>query len=95
MTNDEKALHALSGASFGPKAKVVLPSGAVLNGDEAQAFTALYAPSADELATVPKEMLRDVQLVARDIPFSEPDAAALFAAVRRPWWARLLDFFKS
>jgi hypothetical protein len=38
---DIACLAALAGATFGPDAKLILPSGEVLNADEAQVFTAL------------------------------------------------------
>jgi hypothetical protein len=44
--NDEFALQLLAGASFGPNAKVTLPSGRELGADEAQALTSFYAPAA-------------------------------------------------
>lgn len=40
--NDDQVLGMLSGANFGPNAKIILPSGAELTGDEAAAFTAAF-----------------------------------------------------
>lgn len=40
---DDAVLQMLAGANFGPGAKIILPSGAVLGSDEAQAFTAAFA----------------------------------------------------
>lgn len=44
--DDEVVLRMLGGAHFGPAAKVVLPSGRTLDGDEAQALTGYYGPTA-------------------------------------------------
>lgn len=44
---DEACLRLLAGASFGPNASLVLPSGKRLSGDEAQALAAFYAPAAE------------------------------------------------
>lgn len=44
---DEACLRSLAGASFGPHASLVLPSGRRLSGDEAQALAAFYAPAAE------------------------------------------------
>jgi hypothetical protein len=43
VTDDEKLLRALGGATFGPDASLTLPSGRRIDSDEAQAFTSLYA----------------------------------------------------
>lgn len=42
-SNDDEALRFLAGASFGPNAKLILPSGRELPSDEAQAFTSMYS----------------------------------------------------
>jgi hypothetical protein len=43
MDEDEAVLRILGGANFGPDAGLILPSGKRLEGDEAQAWTSLYA----------------------------------------------------
>ncbi len=65
-SGDDAVLRMLAGASFGPDARLTLPSGTELTGDEAQVFTSAFgeheqeqAPkpsTADDLAVV--EMLR-------------------------------------
>ena len=40
---DDAVLRLLGGANFGPGARLILPSGTELRGDEAQAFTSAYA----------------------------------------------------
>jgi hypothetical protein len=40
---DEDVLKMLSGANFGPKATLTLPSGEAIDGDEAQVWTAFYS----------------------------------------------------
>jgi hypothetical protein len=44
-SNDEAVLRMLGGANFGPDAKLILPSGRTLDGDEAQALTSYYGPA--------------------------------------------------
>ena len=55
FSNDERLLRKLAGASFDPAAKLILPSGKELNADEAQAFTALYAP--DEIGKDDQQLM--------------------------------------
>lgn len=40
--NDDVALRILGGATFGPRARLTLPSGAELGANEANAFTAAF-----------------------------------------------------
>ena len=40
--NDDAVLAMLSGATFGPDASLILPSGARLDGNQAQAWTSVY-----------------------------------------------------
>lgn len=47
-SNDEAVLRMLGGATFGPDASLILPSGQRLDADEAQVFTSLYADNPDE-----------------------------------------------
>jgi len=56
-SNDDAVLKMLSGAQFGPNAKIVLPSGKQLSGDEAQAFTSAFSDDRTESASdrVPDE----------------------------------------
>lgn len=41
-SNDDAALRMFGGATFGPGAKLILPSGEELRGDEANVFVALF-----------------------------------------------------
>lgn len=47
IADDEAVLRMLAGANFGPNG-VILPTGRHIDGDEAQALTAFYAPAAEE-----------------------------------------------
>ena len=54
-TADEAVLRMLAGAHFGPRAKLILPSGTALGGDEAQALTSFYAPDSEHEGNPPKD----------------------------------------
>lgn len=42
-SNDDALLRALSGANFGPNARIILPSGKEIDGREAQAFASAFS----------------------------------------------------
>ena len=56
-SNDDLVLKMLSGATFGPDTKLVLPSGRVLSGNEAQAFTSAFS-SEDHTSDATSEQTR-------------------------------------
>lgn len=53
--DDDKVLQMLAGATFGPNAKVILPSGTALGPAEAQAFTAFYATESADRSREPRQ----------------------------------------
>lgn len=53
--SDEAVLRMFGGAHFGPNAKLILPSGTALGGDEAQALTSFYAPDSEHGGNPPKD----------------------------------------
>lgn len=52
-SHDDAILRMLSGATFGKGVKITLPSGAVLSGDEAAAFSAAFELSSHEADPAP------------------------------------------
>jgi hypothetical protein len=48
MTDDEKLLRVMAGATFGPQARLVLPSGRELTSDEANWEISLHPPRAHD-----------------------------------------------
>lgn len=69
---DDAILNMLGGANFGPDAKLILPSGLVLDGREAQVFTSLFAAesSPPDMPTKESELEEVIPLRYEDDPLS-------------------------
>lgn len=56
-SNDDAVLRMLGGATFGPNARLILPSGTELSGAEAQAFTGAFAGDTGDVSGAENSMM--------------------------------------
>lgn len=66
MSEDEVVLRMLAGANFGPDAGLTLPSGKRLEGDEAQAWTSLYASDQRAEGYTPREPVDELDAMRQE-----------------------------
>lgn len=78
--DDDAVLRMLAGANFGPGAKLVLPSGQRMEGDEAQVLTSAYAPARTDRLDRPDRHRADRWRRTALLESCRPATAADYAA---------------